>query len=56
MIIFKENPKTGLMCGVNDFGELFLGDDRSGYNLLDTPDNREYILSDFEFYDLRSDC
>ena len=31
-------------------GELFLGDNRSGYNLPDTPENREYILEDFERY------
>lgn len=40
----------GLECGVNDDGNLFLGDDRSGYNLSDTPENREYILKDFEYY------
>ena len=43
MVIFKENKKTGLQCGINDYGELFLGDDNSGYNLPDTPENREYI-------------
>lgn len=52
MMIFKENEKTGLQCGVNDYGELFLGDDLSGYNLPDTPENREYILDDFERYNL----
>ena len=50
MIIFKENKETGLQCGVNDYGELFLGDNRSGYNLPDTPENREYILEDFKRY------
>lgn len=24
MIIFKENKKTGLSCGINDWGELFI--------------------------------
>ena len=46
MMIFKENKKTGLQCGINDYGELFFGDDRSGYNLTDTPENREHILVD----------
>ena len=50
MIIFKENKHTGLQCGINDWGELFLGDNRSGYNMPDTPDNRKYILNDFEYY------
>ena len=50
MTIFKENKETGLMCGVNEYGELFLGDNQSGYNLPDTPENREYILADFERY------
>lgn len=52
MIIFKENKETGLQCGVNEYGELFLGDNQSGYNLADTPENREYILADFERYNM----
>lgn len=52
MIIFKENKETGLQCGVNEYGELFLGDNQSGYNLTDTPENREYILADFERYNM----
>ena len=52
MIIFKENKETGLQCGVNDYGELFLGDNQSGYDLTDTPENREYILADFERYNM----
>lgn len=50
MMVFKENKKTGLQCGINDYGELFFGDDRSGYNLTDTPENREHILVDFDYY------
>lgn len=46
MEIFKEYK--GLSCGVNDYGELFLGDDRGGYNLVDTPENREYIIAEFD--------
>lgn len=33
MEIFKEDARTGVSCGVNDFGEVFCGDDRSGYTL-----------------------
>ena len=50
MTIFKENQKTNLQCGINDDGVLFLGDNVSGYNLPDTPENRNRILSDFDRY------
>lgn len=50
MTIFAENKQTGLQCGINDYGELFLGNDRSGYNLPDTPENRELIMNDFEYW------
>lgn len=49
MIIFKQNKETGLACGINDDGDLFLGDSQSGYNLPDTPENREYILTDYAY-------
>lgn len=47
MTIFAEDKKSGIQCGVNDLGDLFLGNGRSGYNLPNTPENREYILADF---------
>ena len=50
MEIWKRDEKTGIECGINDDGELFLGNDRSGYNLPDTEENREYILRDFDYY------
>ena len=50
MVIFKENKATGLACGLNEEGDLFLGDSQSGYNLPDTPENRERVLRDFERY------
>ena len=53
MTVFKRNEKTGLECGINDEGMLYLGDDKSGYNLPDTPDNRERILADFDYYNER---
>lgn len=48
MEIWKEYK--GLECGINNDGDLFLGDERSGYNLPDTAENRQRILSDFEHY------
>ena len=50
MIIFKENKETGLSCGINDDGDLFLGDNISGYNLPDTRENRKKIMADFDYY------
>ena len=51
MTIFRRDDKTGLTCGINDDGNLFLGNDGNGYNLPDTPENREYILNDFDRWD-----
>jgi hypothetical protein len=53
MKIFLEDKReggTGISCGINDNGELFLGNDRSGYNLPDTEENRDYIINDFYYY------
>ena len=50
MTVFRENKKTGLRCGITDTGILFLGDNRSGYNLRDTPENRDRIMRDFDYY------
>lgn len=50
MTLFQENKETGLQCGINDDGDLFVGDNRSGYSLPDTPENREYVIKDFERY------
>lgn len=50
--IFKEDQEAGLRCGVNDLGRLFLGDTRHGiclYDMADTPENREKLLSDFDY-------
>lgn len=48
MIIFQEDKKSKFSCGINDDGDLFLGDDKSGYNLPDTPENRQKIFKDFD--------
>jgi hypothetical protein len=39
--------KTGMECGINADGNLFLGDGKSGCNLNDTPENRERIINEF---------
>ena len=48
MVIFAQHDR--IVCGINSDGDLFLGDDRSGYNLPDTPENRDFILADFEYW------
>lgn len=50
MIIFKENKTTGLQCGINDFGEVFLCDSKSGYNLPYTEENMNLVKCDFDYY------
>ena len=50
MEIWRRDNATGIEIGVNSDGELFLGNDRSGFNLPDTEENREAILRDFDFY------
>lgn len=56
MIIWKRNEKTGLECGINDDGDLFLGDSRSGYTAPNTPENRRMILEAFDFYNDDGRC
>ena len=48
--VWAQDEKTGIAIGFNRSGELFLGNDRSGYNLTDTPENRDYIKRDFRYY------
>jgi hypothetical protein len=48
MVIFAKDKETGISCGINDDEELFLGNEKSGYNLPDTRENMAYILHDFE--------
>lgn len=48
--VFKRNEKTGLECGINAYGELYLGDNESGYNLPNTPENKARILADFDYW------
>lgn len=54
IIVMDEDPNTGISWGINADGDLFLGGNGSGYNLPDTPENRRYIMADFEFYTRRN--
>ena len=46
--IFCRDEQTGIQCGINDLGRLFIGDTLCWYNMADTPENREKLLADFE--------
>ena len=47
MKIWLKDEKTGIECGINDGGDLFLGDKESGQNLPDTPLNRKKVIEAF---------
>lgn len=47
MVVWLRDEKTGIECGVNSDGDLFLGTNSSGYNLPDTMENREKIIADY---------
>lgn len=47
--IFRRDKQTGIQCGINDMGRLFIGDNLCWYNMEDTPENREKLLADFEY-------
>ena len=46
--IFRRDEQTGIQCGINYLGRLFIGDRLCWYNMEDTPANREKLLADFE--------
>lgn len=50
MQVWRRDDATGIEIGVNTDGELFLGNDQSGFNLPDTEENRSILLRDFDFY------
>lgn len=50
MTIWDFDKVTEISCGVNNDSDLFLGDNRSGYNLRDTEENRKYIKNDYKRY------
>lgn len=47
MKIWLKDKETEIECGINDDGDLFLGNKVSGYNLPDTSENRDRIIKDF---------
>lgn len=55
MKIWLRDEKSGIEAGINKDGDLFLGNEASGYNLTDTRENREKIIKDFYRYTGRSE-
>lgn len=41
---------TGTSIGINGTGELFMGNNESGFNLADTPRNRRRLEQDYKRY------
>lgn len=47
MEVWLKDNETGIEIGINDDGELFLGDSTSGGNYRDTLENRKMLIRDF---------
>lgn len=47
---FAKDEETGMSCGINSDGQLFIGDDKSGGNMDDTPDNRLALIRYWKKY------
>lgn len=50
MEVWLRHEESGTEIGVNDDGELFIGNKDSGGNYPDTPKNREMLIRDFCIY------
>ena len=50
MEVLFYDEDTSIEAGINNDGELYLCNPTSGYNLRDTPENREYLRRDFILY------
>lgn len=47
---YGKDEASGIEYGINIDRELYLGNNKSGYNLRDTAENRRKVLLDFERY------
>lgn len=47
MEVWLRDENTGIEAGINDDGELFIGNKDSGGNYSDTPQNRRMLIRDF---------
>ena len=50
LITWSKDKKTGISIGLNSDGNLFLGDDKSGFNLKDTNNNRVRLENEYHYY------
>lgn len=47
--IFRRDDQTGIQCGINGAGDLFIGDSVCWRTMPDTPENRERLLLDWSY-------
>lgn len=47
--IFRRDGQTGIQCGINDAGDLFIGDAVCWRTMPDTPENRDWVLQDWAY-------
>lgn len=47
--IFQRDDQTGIQCGINDAGDLFIGDAVCWRTMPDTSENRERLLLDWSY-------
>ena len=50
IVLFGNLATDGIEAGINIDGDLYFGNESSGYNLPDTPNNRERIKRDYQRY------
>lgn len=47
--ILQRDDQTGIQCGINGAGDLFIGDAVCWRTMPDTPENREMLLLDWSY-------
>lgn len=47
VVIWLRDDKTGLQCGINAEGDLYLSTETTGYSLKDSKENRKKIIREF---------
>lgn len=47
VVIWLRDDKTGLQCGINAEGDLYLSNESTGYSLKDSKENRKEIIREF---------
>ena len=48
--VWLRDKRTGIECGKNEDGDLFLGDGDSGSTLPDTRENRKRLIANYRYW------